>query len=181
MAVLFYLHVVLGGLLLQRGRSWIFLLSLHGALLWLQAANFSFPINEQNAAFILLPHAMVLLFWHCTHFLGQHLDHQQGRLLRATVAAEKQDRLRALGALAAGFSHEFASPLQTIRLKLDRLAKGAGTSEDIAMAKAAVDDCARVLHAMNESQFDVRASSATPVQLPKLLTEIVDRWGNGGG
>ncbi|RZA07590.1 MAG: hypothetical protein EOP11_07285, partial [Proteobacteria bacterium] len=79
-AVLFYLHVVLGGLLLQRGRSWVFLLSLHGALLWLQAANLSFPINEQNAAFILLPHGMVLLFWHCTHFLGQHLDHQHGRL-----------------------------------------------------------------------------------------------------
>lgn len=180
-AVLFYLHVVLGGLLLQRGRSWLFLLSLHAALAWLQAASFRLPLAQQSIEWLILPHVMVLLFWACVHMVGKHLDLQHGLLLSATVAAEKQDRLRALGALAAGFSHEFASPLQTLRLRLDRLGRLGAPGEDLTAAQAALEDCTRVLHAMNQSQLDSRAGTLTLADLSRLSTELAGRWTGESG
>ena len=176
LAVVFYLHVVLGGVLLQRGRSWLFLLCLHGALAWLQAASFRVPLAQQNFAWLLLPHLVVLLFWHTVHFLGKHLDLQHRLLLGATVAAEKQDRLRALGALTAGFSHEFASPLQTLRLRLDRLARENETNADIIAAREALADCTRVLHAMNQSPVDPRVAAPREADLARLAREIAERW-----
>ena len=40
------------------------------------------------------------------------------------------DRLRAVGALAAGLSHEFATPLNTAQIRLARLARAHDLGED---------------------------------------------------
>lgn len=169
LALTYFFYVALGGLLLAPGAAWLFLAIAHAILFSLQA------FEGAALAAIALPHVLLFLFWSTMHLLGRHLDEQHRLLLAARVATARQDRLRALGALAAGFSHEFASPLQTIRLKLDRLAREQA-HPDLQIAREAVTACSLVLERMNQSQLDLSAAEAVPLDLARLTKELVTRW-----
>ena len=66
------------------------------------------------------------------------------------------DRLRAVGALAAGLSHEFATPLNTAKLKLARLGRthDLGDDADLDTAAEALDRCEEILRRMAGSQLE---------------------------
>ena len=170
-ALIFYFYVALGGILLAAAPSWIFLLVAHLVLLSLQALESAAPA----APALVLAHLLLFCLWSVMHFLGRHLDQQHQSLLAARAATARQDRLRALGALAAGFSHEFASPLQTLRLKLDRLARER-SEPDLQIAREAVEACSLVLERMNQSQLDFSSAQAQPVDLAQLTAQLVRRW-----
>lgn len=104
-----------------------------------------------------------------------HLERQAKREAQAQIIIERQDRLRAIGALAAGFSHEFASPLNSAKIRLERACREQPT-EDITEALEAVKDCETVVHQMNSSQIDSRHFAFREVILADLLKDIVDSW-----
>ena len=87
------------------------------------------------------------------------------------------DRLRAVGALASGFSHEFATPLNTIKLRLERLARNLGeVNADLKTAQEAAEQCERALRSFNDSRIQSENLSLTTVHLPSLVHEIAESW-----
>lgn len=177
--MIFFLNVSLGGILIAGRLSWPFLVLAHTFLGALQfqvvVANQGHVDGAMLAQFVIF-HLMAFGFWLVMRSLGASLEAQSERQSQAQVVLEKQDRLRSLGALAAGFSHEFASPLNVAKIRLERLRRQSGESEDLAEAMKAILTCENVIHQMNSSQFDSRDFQFKKVQVSELLTDVVESW-----
>jgi two-component system sensor histidine kinase RegB len=175
---LFLLNVALGGILIPGRLSWPFLFHAHTCLGFLQfqlaLKNFDTFDSRLGITFAVY-HFLLLSFWLVMRSLGAHLERQFEREAQAKITIEKQDRLRAIGALAAGFSHEFASPLNSAKIRLERALRERPT-EDISEALESVKACETVVHQMNSSQLDSRGLVLKEVVIAELLVDVVDSW-----
>lgn len=176
--LLILINAMLGGFLISSRLSWPFLMLSHISLGFLQ---FRFVLEQPASveprllATFGVYHVMVLSCWIVARLLGSHLERQFERETQARMLLEKQDRLRAIGALAAGFSHEFASPLNSAKIRLERILRKEQT-EDALEALAAVQTCEAVVHQMNSSQLDRRDFQFKTVVVKDLLSDVVETW-----
>ncbi len=171
--VFFYIILSLGAVLLSGSRAFVFLASAHAVFLAVQLMSLwgeSLPV-----AHLLVQHFVLFTSFVLSSSLGKSLDSHRERLYQFKSLSEKQDRLRALGALSAGFSHEFASPLHAIKLRLEREAKS-NVSENIKQALLAVKDCEQVLAQMNQAQLDSRENVFQKMRIKKFLEQITAAW-----
>lgn len=177
--ILFLLNASLGGILIHGRLNWPFLLLTHTLLATLQ---FQMVLSRQGqvdsalVATFIVYHLMVLGFWLVMRSLGSYLEKQSELQSHAQIALEKQDRLRSIGALAAGFSHEFASPLNVAKIRLERLKRQLGESEDASEALNAILVCQNVIHQMNSSQMDSRDFQFKSLIVSDLLQDVIDSW-----
>lgn len=177
---LFLLHAALGGLLISNRLSLPFLLLTHAALGFLQLEFVTSPaappeIEPPLLALFAVSHLLVFSFWFVLRSWGGHFERQAEHRAQTRMQLERQDRLRAVGALSAGFSHEFASPLNAAKIRLERLARKE-TSEDVLEALDAVRACETVVRRMNSSQLDRRDFQFKTVVIRDLLRDVLDSW-----
>lgn len=183
---LILLNVGLAAVLIRGRFSVPFILLSHFLLIALQlnyAFDHSAEIESKNIALVVISHVLVLTTWIVMRSLGHYLESHFENLTLLRVRAEKQDRLRSLGALAAGFSHEFASPLTAAKLQLDRLEKSISNNlaptnllEELNEAKASISACETVIQHMNSSQLDVRDFRIKSTSVNSLISDVVDSW-----
>lgn len=175
--VLFLLNASLGGILLPGRLGWPFLILTHTFLGFLQF-NFLFThdLNGETLALVCISHVVVFSFWIVMHSLGGYLEKKHQQQAQARVLSEKQDRLRALGALAAGFSHEFSSPLNTAKIRLERALRNYSADENLIEAFAAIQACEQVIHQMNSSQIDTRDFQGKRISGSEFIHDVVDSW-----
>lgn len=174
--LLLLLHAALGAVLIPAKYSWSFLALVHLALGSLQLQFiFQNGVDEGRLASFAIYHFLILVFWLVLRSLGNYLESQHDRHLKTKLFFEKQDRLRAVGALAAGFSHEFASPLNAAKLRLERLEKSQ-PNEDVQEALSAIRTCEQVVQEMNSSQLDARSFQFRQLSVGELLRDVVDSW-----
>ena len=173
-----FVHSVLGAMLLPWGRGLLFfgllLLCVIGIQLYAQI-----PPGLQGEllpAPILFPaqFLVALSFWILTAWLSNTLTSFRSELSDARVRKTRIDRLRAVGALAAGLSHEFATPLNTAQLRLSRLARKSemADNEDLQTAREELDRCAEVLHHMAGSQLQPDRLSLEKTDLARLAGRV---------
>ncbi len=176
---LYLFHACLGGLLIPGYLTLPFLALVHTALLFLQLDYISHlieaPTSHSLQLAMIVFQLMVFGFWVVMRSLGHSFEQQAQSQVRLRILSETQDRLRAIGALTAGFSHEFASPLTTAKVRLQRASKK-NPSEEISEALAAIDACEKVLHQMNDSQLDSRTFVPQPISIHHLLLEVIESW-----
>lgn len=183
---LFLLNAGLGGVLIRGKFSWPFILLCHALLMGLQLnsiVNHSAEVGLEALALMGASHILVIGSWIVMRSLGNYLENHFENLAGLRVRAEKQDRLRALGALAAGFSHEFASPLNAAKLRLDRLERhllrqesSAEILENLNEAKDGISACENVIHQMNSSQLDMRDFKVKNISINSLIHDVTDSW-----
>lgn len=171
--VIFYIVTSLGAVLLSGWRSLIFLFAAH--ILFLAVQLMTLWGESLPVAHLIVQHFVLFTSFILSTSLGKSLDLQRDRLYQFKSLSEKQDRLRALGALSAGFSHEFASPLHAIKLRLEREAK-TNSSVNITHALLAVKDCEQVLAQMNQAQLDSRENVFQKINLRKFLEQVMMAW-----
>lgn len=177
---LFLLHAALGGLLISNRLSRPFLLLTHAALGFLQLEFVTSPaappeIEPRLLALFAVSQLLVFSFWFVLRSWGDHFERQAEQRSQTRMQLERQDRLRAIGALSAGFSHEFASPLNAAKIRLERLARKQA-SEDVLEALDAVHACETVVRRMNSSQLDHRDFQFKTVVIRDLLRDVLDSW-----
>jgi len=154
-----FVHSVLGAMLLQGRASIFFVVLLVACLGLIQFYSFLPPglAGGVLPATILFPaqFLVALVYWILTAWLSRTLTQMQLNVSEARERKQRVDRLRAVGALAAGLSHEFATPLNTAQLKLARLARKPGLEddEDIATAREELERCGDVLRRMAGAQL----------------------------
>lgn len=125
------------------------------------------------ASQILIPAGTYLI----AHSFGELLVKSQNSLIHITVQNERLDRLRALGALSSGFSHEFASPLHAAKIRLKRLERQTQLqSDDLKECMLALDECEIVLKRMNSSQLSMDDSDLEVLELDLLIKETSSKW-----
>lgn len=174
---LYFIHSILGAILLNNKKSNVFYFMTAFNLLVLQVGQFFFWNEENIIKLALFNQVILFLIWMTTRSVNRYVLSQREKFNQMKLYAEKMDRLRAIGALTAGFSHEFASPLNTVRLRLDRMKrKELYSVEDIFSALEAVEDCEDVIKKINQSQFDKRDFVFQKINIEVVLKEIIDNW-----
>ena len=183
---LFLINAGLGGVLIRGKYAVPFILLCHVLLMALQLhfeINHSAEIDLMVLGLFATSHLLLFTTWIVMSSLGRYLENHFENLSTLRLRAEKQDRLRALGALAAGFSHEFASPLNVAKLRLDRLERqleksqaNSELAENIIEAKAGIEACENVIHQMNSSQLDVRDFKVKTLSINSLIHDITESW-----
>lgn len=187
---LLFLNAAIGGVLIQVRYSWPFIVLCHGLLIALQMAYFDVHRLEMTRLMsfsLFATHVLLFSTWMVMRSLGSFLERHFETQAKFKVQFEKQDRLRAVGALAAGFSHEFASPLNAAMLRLDRMERTFENKEisevippplkeDLQEAIASIHECEVVVHQMNSSQLDVRNFKLKKVKIFEFLEDVTHSW-----
>ncbi|MFS4458168.1 sensor histidine kinase [Bdellovibrio sp. HCB2-146] len=179
--ILLFINIVLGALLLSADMALLFQIACHLSLFVLQIVPITGDGNEDvllkvNGGLYLVQHLVLLMMWAASRSFGRYLHQQQKSLLQVQVFAEKMDRLRALGALTAGFSHEFASPLNTLKLRVDREVRNQGESTNLQEMKKALQECEAVIRQMNSAQMDPREYRFQVFDLVSCMQDLLDVW-----
>ncbi len=176
-------HTVLGALLLE-GRLGLTFFGLLLASFVLIQANSHIPPGLEGTlvpANILFPAQLVvvLVFWILTAWLSRTLDSFKIWFAEAKERKTRIDRLRAVGALAAGLSHEFSTPLNTAQLRLSRLARrhGLEADEDLLTATEELARCGDILRHMAGSQLHPDRLSLEIVDLDALVRQVCESVG----
>ena len=178
LAPILFVHAVLGSLLLKGRLSFYFFGMLLACLIFIQGfANI--PPGLRGTLVppeILFPAQMLfaVVFWILTAWLSRTLTSMQSNFLVLRERKTRIDRLRAVGALAAGLSHEFATPLNTAQLKLRRLARTHGLEgdSDLATASEALTRCGEVLRHMAGSQLQPEGLALEESDIDDLVEQV---------
>ncbi len=183
MVPILLVHSMLGALLLEGRLGLIFFGLFLGSLGMIQVNSHIPPglAGSLVRADILFPAQIVvaLVFWILTVWLSGTLDSLRSWFWEAQERKRRIDRLRAVGALAAGLSHELATPLNTAQLKLARLARTQGLedNEELSTAIEELDRCGSVLHHMAGSQLQPDRLSLEIVELESLVLQVCESVG----
>lgn len=175
---LLFVHAGIGALLLQRPQSPLFFVLLISCLILLQLFSHIPPGLEGMLvpAQILFPAQglVALVFWILTVWLSRTLISLQQDFIRTREHQTRIDRLRAVGALAAGLSHEFATPLNTAQLKITRLRRRQGlrADSDLETAADALARCQEILRHMAGAPLQPEGLSLEVVQVDELVKQV---------
>ena len=182
---IFLLNVGLAAVLIKGRYSWPYLLLAHTLIFVLQLSFYQDHISDLGSRadfFLLAMHILVFATWFVLRLLGKYLEELFEKQNKAQVSQLKMDRLRAVGALAAGFSHEFASPLNALKMNLDWIQKNKNqiSNDDLNLqiqkAQESAQVCIEVLRQMNSSQLDVREHELKLVNISELMIDITQSW-----
>ncbi len=173
-----FVHAGIGALLLEGQQSLFFFGLLIGGLVLLQIFSYIPPGLEGSLlpAAILFPAQLLVavVFWILTAWLSRTLNALHHHFAMTRERKTRIDRLRAVGALAAGLSHEFATPLNTAQLKLARLARRPELAEDgdLATASEALQRCGDVLHHMAGAPLRPEGLDLEEVDVDELVAQV---------
>ena len=173
-----FVHAGIGALLLRGHQSLIFFLLLISCLILLQLFSHIPPGLDGMLVppLILFPaQALVaVVFWILTVWLSRTLTVLQQEFIRTRERQTRTDRLRAVGALAAGLSHEFATPLNTAQLKLARLGRRREleNDSDLEIAAEALDRCHDILRHMAGAPLRPEGLDLEVVQVDELVKQV---------
>ncbi|MBI5784813.1 MAG: HAMP domain-containing histidine kinase [Rhodocyclales bacterium] len=94
--------------------------------------------------------------------------------------ALRDERVLALGALAAGAAHELSTPLATMAVIAGELERDAtlpaSAREDISILNRQVAACKQIISGLAERAGAERLDSATAVQAERWLADVFGRW-----
>jgi two-component system sensor histidine kinase RegB len=178
LAPILFVHAVLGSLLLEGRLSLYFFAVLIACLAFIQTfAHIPQGLDGKLVpSEILFPAQMLfaVVFWILTAWLSRTLTSLQSHFSALRDRKTRIDRLRAVGALAAGLSHEFATPLNTAQLKLRRLARVRELEgdSDLETASEALTRCGEVLRHMAGSQLHPDGISLDEVDIDWLVERV---------
>lgn len=112
--------------------------------------------------------------------MGETLRERERVLAQAREQALRDERMVALGALAAGTAHELATPLNTIAMLTRELEEEAGNDrklrERLRMLQSQVARCKQTLARLSASAGQSRAEAGYGLALDRYLSGLVQQW-----
>jgi two-component system sensor histidine kinase RegB len=114
--------------------------------------------------------------------MADTLRERERRLAEVREQALRNERVVALGTLAAGAAHEMGTPLGTMAIMIRELELEYEQSECPDLAKkmrilrTQVNRCKDALSVMSASAGELRAESGRIMPLPRYLDEVVESW-----
>lgn len=101
-------------------------------------------------------------------------------LAQARERALRDEQVLALGTFAAGAAHELGTPLATIAVLTRELerdhAAAPALRDDLALLRAQVDNCKRIITDLTAAAGQVRAGEAQAQDAESFVRGVVDRW-----
>jgi two-component system sensor histidine kinase RegB len=112
--------------------------------------------------------------------MARSLRERDRRLAAAREESLRNERIVALGTMAAGAAHELGTPLGTLSLLVDELEPGVrGTpqaSQDLAEMRRQIGICKRIITDLLASAGQARGEGGSPQTVDNFLREVVSKW-----
>jgi len=179
---LLFIHATLGALLLRANyRGWFVvlilgcLLGVFGARNW-QVLSSDIYVWEFMPLFALF--VSLFISWGLVASLSDTLQVTRSNLSRARAREDRINHLLALGALTAEFAHQFATPLNTLRMRLARLRRQntLGDNTDLKAISDTLDQSENILKEMTTAPLDSTMLLFEEVSLFACVSEAVKQW-----
>lgn len=101
-------------------------------------------------------------------------------LAAAREEALRNERVIALGSLAAGAAHELGTPLATMAILTGELSRNAGlspeTREDLALLREQIEHCKGIITGLAARAGQTRAEGGGAIDLDRWLEQVIARW-----
>jgi two-component system sensor histidine kinase RegB len=101
-------------------------------------------------------------------------------LAAARERALRDEQVLALGTFAAGAAHELGTPLATIAVLAREMEQeytdAPRLGEDLALLRAQVENCKRIITDLTAAAGQARAGDARRQSVEEFLREVLDRW-----
>jgi len=112
--------------------------------------------------------------------LNATIRSRDAALAAARETALRNERVVALGNLAAGAAHELGTPLATMAVVVGELAADSSLSpqlkSDVEVALAQVRECKRIITRLAARAGSSRAEAVHPVSADVWIEQLVERW-----
>lgn len=101
-------------------------------------------------------------------------------LAAAREEALRNERVIALGSLAAGAAHELGTPLATMAVLAGEMARQPGTTadmqEDLALLREQIENCKGIITGLAERAGQTRAEGGRASAIDRWLEEVIAHW-----
>jgi two-component system sensor histidine kinase RegB len=112
--------------------------------------------------------------------LNAAIRHRDAALAAARETALRNERVVALGNLAAGAAHELGTPLATMAVVVGELAADPSLPQhvksDVELVQTQVEECKRIITRLAARAGSSRAEAVQPVSADVWIEQLVDRW-----
>lgn len=111
-----------------------------------------------------------------------HLLHKNELRIRALQNRQHQaDRLKALGALTAGFSHQLATPMNSLNLRMERGMRKLDfnvleAKEEFTKAEVSLAECLKVFRHMASVFSRSTTAELQSVKIQNVITDLLEVW-----
>ena len=122
---------------------------------------------------------IAFILWIFCVWIAGSLDRLQTNIRVLRERNARFDRLRAVGALAAGFSHQLATPLNNIGLRMERLHRRhpeLKEDADLSSVNSSVDQCHRVFRDFFAETPDDRHIPMQKTGVQEFLKTVCEAW-----
>ncbi|WP_127716085.1 HAMP domain-containing sensor histidine kinase [Halobacteriovorax sp. HLS] len=149
---LIYLHAGIGAILVGRVRSHSFFIMLCLSMFFIQFSSHSYHFA---ITYTMLPQWIILLsVWFLTRAVGNLLSRQSREISLFEQREMNFQKLKSIGSISAGILHELGTPLNTVRLKVDKLYDP--SNKDFQILNQALSQCEETISKVNSIQNDSR-------------------------
>lgn len=181
---LYFLHAGVGALLLQGGFNILFFALVAYCL------SSTFYVSGMMGTYVSkasLPGTTVLLadvfiafmIWMLTSWLAATFHALNRNMQTLREQNSRLDRLRAIGAIAAGFSHRLATPLNTVKIRLERLQRRSLSlplQDDVESAVHSLQRCEDILRTYFTERLEPEHLDLEDTDMVALIERICKSW-----
>ena len=140
------------------------------------AAEFNLHVLGMWATFVV----SAALIAHFVARMAQSLRERDRQLARARESALRNERIVALGTLAAGAAHELGTPLATMTVLADDMAfRHAGQPDlhdDVTEIQTQIANCKAIINTLADSAGAARGESSYAQAADAFLDEVLAKW-----
>ena len=169
---LIYLHAGISAILLPRNQEKIYLPFLILSMFSIHYASYSY---HTAIFYVLIPQWIILTTtWVLTRLLGNLLARQRELLSKLEMKNQKIQKMKSVGALSSGILHEIGTPLNTLRLKLDKFLDSSH-DENILIMDKTLTQCETIIEKLNLAQQEMATKIISSENLFKLFDEYLEK------
>ena len=152
------IYLILGGFLLDTKESFLVLIVSLVSIFLLWFSPLPNLIGQEfyytTSSYLIGTSVVISFLWALISWVQSSFKLMDENMMRVTRQLQQTDRLKALGLLSAGLSHELATPLNTILLKANRIKRKSGC-------------CAAMIHRANFTRSRSPTTCSRPIRAPR--------------
>ncbi|PIK15024.1 ATP-binding protein [Halobacteriovorax sp. JY17] len=173
------IYLILGGFLLDARESFLILIAslLSIFFLWLSPlpSLIGQEFNYNTSSYLIGSSVVISFLWALISWVQSSFKVMDRNMIRVTRQLQQADRLKALGLLSAGLSHELATPLNTILLKADRIKRKSGDEfrDDILALSEATNSCINSLRRIQQTSVSNEELDFEEIDLISSVENII--------
>lgn len=168
-----YLNIFLSAFLLNIRYS-IPIVLFHLAAIWYLKVKFYFAFVNPGPLDQYLPYLFGIFIFVLAKIFSRQLEKAQSEIASVRGKVVENDKLRALGAMFSGISHEFGTQINAIKLKASRLEKDG--IEGIDSINTAMKNMEQTLKKMHLSNNISDQDFIESLNLAEVIKNTIDTW-----